>query len=144
MWNLKNKSEIHKIVLDIPPDLPRTLIDPLRAERIIHNLVDNAIKYSPEGGEVMITATAEKEHILVGVKDEGIGISEQDQSRLFQRFQRLEYDTGKSIQGIGLGLNVCRILVEAHGGSIWVESEKEKGSTFYFTIPLETREEPIS
>jgi signal transduction histidine kinase len=99
--------------------------------------VDNAIKYSPEGGDVTVFARAENSHLLVGVQDQGIGIAPEDQQRLFQRFQRLEYNTGTSIQGIGLGLNVCRILVEAHGGSIWVESEKGKGATFYFALPLE-------
>jgi len=102
--------------------------------------VDNAIKYSPEGGEVRVFARTENSHLIVGVKDQGIGITPEDQQRLFQRFQRLEYNTGTSIQGIGLGLNVCRILVEAHGGSIWVESEKGKGSTFYFALPLEEQE----
>ncbi len=135
--NLENKSARHHIIVDMPEGLPHPVIDPLRAERIIHNLVDNAIKYSPEGGDVTVFARAENSHLLVGVQDQGIGIAPEDQQRLFQRFQRLEYNTGTSIQGIGLGLNVCRILVEAHGGSIWVESEKGKGATFYFALPLE-------
>jgi signal transduction histidine kinase len=120
----------------MPPGLPAVAIDRLRAERVLHNLVDNAIKYSPEGGEVRIFATRDSDHLTVGVHDEGIGITRENQSRLFQRFQRLETIEG-SIQGIGLGLNVCRILVEAHGGRIWVESEPGKGSTFFFTVPLE-------
>jgi signal transduction histidine kinase len=111
-------------------------VDPLRAERVLYNLIDNAIKYSPNGGEVKVSARQEKEHLLVSVSDNGLGISQNDQQRLFQKFQRLDVVIKKSIQGIGLGLNVCRILVEAHGGEIWVESRKGKGSTFFFTIPL--------
>jgi len=111
-------------------------VDPLRAERVLYNLIDNAIKYSPDGGEVKISARQEKENLVVCVSDQGLGISKDDQLRLFQKFQRLDVMVKKNIQGIGLGLNVCRILVEAHGGQIWVESRKGKGSTFCFTIPL--------
>jgi two-component system sensor histidine kinase KdpD len=134
---LRSKSAIHQLIMDIPPGLPIVDVDPLRAERVLYNLIDNAIKYSPKGGEVKISARQEKEKLVVCVSDHGLGISPDDQLRLFQKFQRLDVIVKKSIQGIGLGLNVCRILVEAHGGQIWVESKKGKGSTFYFTIPLE-------
>jgi len=133
---LKFKSALHQLVVDIPSGLPIINVDPFRAERILYNLIDNAIKYSPGGGEVKISARQEKENIVVCVSDHGLGISQNDQQRLFQKFQRFDVIVKKSIQGIGLGLNVCRILVEAHGGQIWVESKKGKGSTFYFTIPL--------
>jgi len=133
---LRGKSSIHQLMVDIPAGLPIVDVDPLRAERVLYNLVDNAIKYSPDGGEVKISARQEKENLVVSVSDHGLGISQNDQQRLFQKFQRLDVMVKKSIQGVGLGLNVCRILVEAHGGQIWVESRKGKGSTFYFTIPL--------
>jgi PAS domain S-box-containing protein len=133
---LRGKSPIHQLVIDIPTGLPMVEADPLRAERVLYNLIDNAIKYSPNGGEVKISARREKEHMLVSVSDHGLGISQIDQRRLFQKFQRLDVMIKRSIQGIGLGLNVCRILVEAHGGEIWVESRKGKGSTFFFTIPF--------
>jgi len=133
---LRGKSSIHKLFIDIPTGLPIVDVDPLRAERVLSNLTDNAIKYSPNGGEVKISARQEKGNLIVCVSDEGLGISQEDQERLFQKFQRLDVIVKRSIQGIGLGLNVCRILVEAHGGQIWVESQKGKGSTFYFTIPL--------
>ncbi len=127
----------HNLINDVPADLPAVTIDRTRAERVMHNLVDNAIKYSPRGGDIRIFAELKNGGLLVGVSDQGIGISPEDQARLFQRFERLDLNTGKAIQGIGLGLNVCRILVEAHGGKIWVESEPGQGSTFYFTLPLE-------
>jgi signal transduction histidine kinase len=72
----------------------------------------------------------------VGISDHGIGISAENQPRLFQPFERLGYEVKGAIQGTGLGLRVCRILAEAHGGQIWVESTLGKGSTFYFTLPL--------
>lgn len=133
---LRHKSSIHQLIIDIPSRLPIVDVDPLRAERVLYNLVDNAIKYSPNGGEVNIFARQEKGNLVVCVSDDGLGISQDDQPRLFQKFQRLDFRVKKSIQGVGLGLNVCRILVEAHGGQIWVKSKKGKGSTFYFTIPL--------
>ncbi len=134
--SLKKKSPVHDLVLDIPPDLPIPSIDRVRAERVLHNLVENAIKYSPRGGDVVLKASLKNGEILVSVSDQGIGISREDREKLFRKFERLNIRTG-DIKGIGLGLNVCRILVEAHGGRIWVESELGRGSTFYFTLPLE-------
>lgn len=133
---LEGKSELHRIVGEFPPGLPQALVDPLRAERILYNLIENAIKYSPEGGEVRVSAREGIGFVLVGVSDQGPGISSDDQVRLFESFERLGVTAKGSIQGTGLGLRVCRILVEAHGGAIWVESEKGKGATFYFTVPI--------
>jgi K+-sensing histidine kinase KdpD len=133
---LQQKSSIHQLIIAIPSGLPIVDVDPFRAERVLYNLIDNAIKYSPDGGEVKISARQEKANLVVCVSDQGLGISQDDQLRLFQKFQRLDVMVKNSIQGVGLGLNVCRILVEAHGGQIWVESKKGKGATFCFTIPL--------
>ena len=136
MKRMQRKSALHQLVTNLPPDLPPVLVDPLRIERILHNLVDNAIKYSPNGGEVKLSAARDGEEIVISISDEGEGISRDDQMRLFQSFERLGASVKGSIQGTGLGLRVCRILVEAHGGRIWVESEKGKGSTFFFTLPV--------
>ncbi|MBI4334389.1 MAG: HAMP domain-containing protein [Chloroflexi bacterium] len=133
---LESKSTIHHLALVLTPGLPPALADPLRLERILYNLVDNAIKYSVDGGEVKIAATQAGDHLVIGVSDQGPGISSDDQARLFQSFERLGVAVKGSIQGTGLGLRVCRILVEAHGGNIWVESEKGNGSTFFFTLPV--------
>jgi signal transduction histidine kinase len=131
------RSAAHRIVVDVPPDLPMVNADRTRIERVLDNLIDNAIKYSPNGGEVRVAARQESGNILLSVRDEGIGIASADSERLFQPFARLETVVpGSSIQGVGLGLVVCRRLVEAHGGRIWVESEPGKGSTFYFALPL--------
>ncbi|MDO8578073.1 MAG: PAS domain S-box protein, partial [Dehalococcoidales bacterium] len=133
---LQSKSDIHHLVSDVSQTLAPAQADPLRVERIFYNLVDNAIKYSPNGGEVRITGRQEGELLIFGVRDQGPGISSDDQARLFQSFERLGATVKGAIQGTGLGLRVCRILLEAHGGRIRVESEKGKGSTFFFTLPV--------
>jgi PAS domain S-box-containing protein len=133
---LRKKSDIHTLAWDFPEDLPKVPADALRVERIIYNLVENAIKYSPAGGEVKTFGKVVGGFLQVGVADQGLGISTEDQKRLFQSFERLGYDVKGAIKGTGLGLKVSRILAEAHGGRIWVESEFGKGSTFYFTLPI--------
>jgi len=133
----RGKSNVHRIIASLENDLPTIKADLTRVERILENLIDNAIKYSSQGGEITISARKDGDNVLVSVRDSGIGISSEDQDKLFQPFQRLEAATSNStIQGIGLGLVVCKRLVEAHGGKIWVESETGQGSTFFFTLPL--------
>lgn len=139
--SLQRYTKKHRIVIDFPDDLPNVMADQVRLERIMYNLVDNAIKYSPKGGEIKVLAKKDNNFLVIGVKDEGIGISRADQDKLFKPFQRLDDPALGNIQGAGLGLVVCRRLVEAHGGKIWVESEYGKGSTFYFTVPLEGSEQ---
>lgn len=131
----RRKSGIHKLIVDLPPSIPTVLGDRVRIERILHNLLDNAIKYSPNGGYITVSVRKDDGCLVIGVKDQGVGVSVEDQTRLFQAFERLE--TAYGVSGVGLGLNVCRRLVEAQGGRIWVESETGKGSNFFFTLPLE-------
>jgi PAS domain S-box-containing protein len=131
------KSQNHRLTVNVEAELPTVKGDRTRVERVLENLIDNAIKYSPEGGEVKVTAERRGNEVLIGVCDQGIGISGADKDKLFQPFARLDTPVpGTAIKGIGLGLVVCRHLVEAHGGKIWVESEVGKGSTFYFTLPI--------
>jgi PAS domain S-box-containing protein len=131
------KSTRHRIVADVPATLPEVRADRTRIERILDNLIDNAIKYSPDGGEVKVSGETQGDSVLISVKDQGMGISPVGREKLFQPFERLEAVVpGSAIQGIGLGLVVCRRLVEAHGGRIWVESEPGKGSKFCFTLPM--------
>jgi len=125
----------HEIVVDISPGLPVVAVDATRIEAVLNNLIGNASKYSPDGSEIRITARQHNGGILVEVRDQGIGISQADQKRLFQRFERLEDDPSRA-KGVGLGLVVCKHLVEAHGGQIWVESIPGEGSNFLFTIPV--------
>lgn len=125
----------HRVVIDLPADLPPVPADALRVERILHNLLDNAVKYSPQGGDVRVFARRDGKQVVVGVSDQGIGISTEDQARLFASFERVE-SLVSGIKGVGLGLAVCRYLVEAHQGKLWVESQPGQGATFYFTLPL--------
>jgi signal transduction histidine kinase len=101
-------------------------------------LVENAIKYSPDG-EVRVAARQEGRNLVIAVHDWGPGISPEEQAKLFQPFQRVRGADTDRIKGIGLGLLVCRSLVEAHGGRIWLDSEPGKGTTFFFTLPVEPR-----
>jgi PAS domain S-box-containing protein len=126
----------HEFELDFPSGLPPAEADTLRVKRILHNLIENAVKYSPAGSLIKVFARQENDFIVVGVSDHGRGMSAEDQTRIFHSFQRLELNQSTEIKGIGLGLMVCLRLVEAHGGRIWVESVTGKGSTFYFTLPL--------
>jgi two-component system sensor histidine kinase EvgS len=133
---LQTRSNKHHLHVSVPPNLPKVIFDKIRLERIVHNLVENAIKYSPQGGDVTVTVQPNDNELIVSVSDQGFGISKEDQSKLFQSFQRLESTKRPYIVGIGLGLRVCQILVEAHRGRIWVESEPGKGATFRFSLPL--------
>ena len=133
---LKDRPSIHQFTIDFPAVLPPVMVDRLRLERIIHNLVDNAIKFSPKGGEVKLYARQENNQVVIAVSDQGIGILLSDQARLFGNFERLQTNLTDNIHGIGLGLRVCRTMVEAHGGRIWIQSEPGKGSTFFFTLPV--------
>jgi len=136
---IRRQSLAHQFILDIPKKLPAVYADQLRLERILYNLIDNAVKYSPQGGEVRVFVKPEEERLVIGISDQGIGISLSDQAKLFGPFQRVEQSKLDGIRGLGLGLLVSRRLVEAHGGRIWLESEPERGSTFFFTLPLSRR-----
>ncbi len=130
---LKSHAESRTFRLDFPDKLPPVQADPVRVERILHNLLENAIKYSPDGSKIKVSARRDKKMVVTSVTDEGIGISAEDQGKVFELFERL--GRGARSQGLGLGLVVCKRLVEAQGGRIWVESTPDKGSTFYFTLP---------
>jgi signal transduction histidine kinase len=122
--------------LETRPGLPLADADPLRVEQVLANLVDNAIKYSPNGGAIRVRLSLTDDHMLsVSVGDEGIGIPSQHLERLFERFYRVEGST-RAVKGAGLGLYICRSLVESHGGQIWVQSQVGRGSTFAFTLPI--------
>ncbi|MDO8687561.1 MAG: GAF domain-containing protein, partial [Dehalococcoidales bacterium] len=130
---LKNQGIRHQCRADIPMDLPQVEADPMRVERILYNLLENAIKYSPEGSEINVSSRMEGDFVLTAVIDHGSGIAPQNKLKLFQLFQRL--DASSLAKGAGLGLVVCQRLVEAQGGWIRVDSELGKGSTFTFALP---------
>jgi len=132
---IKRQAPSQRFVTSIPDKLPSINADPLRIERILYNLLDNAAKYSPPGSEIKVSVSSEAERLVIGVSDRGKGLSNSEQARIFGPFQRLENSRPDQARGAGLGLMVCRRLVEAHGGEIWVESKKGKGSTFFFSLP---------
>jgi signal transduction histidine kinase len=111
---------------------------------VLYNLLDNAVKYSPEGGQVVVEAKLSGDFAVVGVSDEGLGIPEEERGTLFERFRRGVSARKRGIGGSGLGLAICKGIVEAHGGTIWVESpapgrsreSANPGSVVSFTLPL--------
>ena len=121
-----------QVQLLCPADLPMVLADPPRIEQVLVNLLHNAIKFTPAGGNITLTAQNSDEMVLFSIKDTGSGISAEDLPRIFERF--FKADRARSGGGTGLGLAISRHLVEAHGGRIWAESLEGHGSTFYFTI----------
>jgi signal transduction histidine kinase len=119
-----------------PEGWPVVTADPVELGRILANLVSNACKYSPGGGEIVVRADRRDGSAVVSVSDQGPGIGEEEQERAFERVSRLDGPVQRGTRGSGLGLYITRALVELHGGSIWVESEPGRGSTFTFTVPL--------
>jgi len=132
---IKQQAPSHRFVTSIPSEPMLMYVDPLRIERILYNLLDNAAKYSPPGSQIKVSVNAEPERFVIGVSDHGEGLSSSEQARIFGPFQRLEDKRPDQARGAGLGLMVCRRLVEAHGGEIWMESKKGRGSTFFFSLP---------
>lgn len=119
------------------PDLPlMASVDETRIEQVLRNLLNNAVKYSPHGGTVQVQGRKDPWQILIWVRDEGIGVSSEDAERIFERFYRVDNEWTRRLRGAGLGLAVCRGIIEAHGGKIWVESSLGSGSTFYFSLPV--------
>ena len=126
----------HGFVCSLPPDLPLARGDSRRVRQVLLNLLDNAVKYSPDGGEIRIAADAYNGHLAVSVQDEGLGIPAEHLARVFERFHRVETGITRTTRGTGLGLAICQGIVQAQGGRIWAESPGAgKGSTFWFTLP---------
>ncbi len=124
------------IRVEAPEDLPALLIDTEKIERVIANLLDNALKYTPNNQEIVIVAEHSDDVILVSVIDAGPGIPEEERERIFERFTQI-VGSRPSRRGFGLGLTFCRLTVEAHGGEIWVEpGPNGVGSRFVFTLPV--------
>ncbi len=128
----------HDLTLDFSADFPDITGDPQRLEQVLDNLVSNAIKYSPSGGEVRISGGASPAEVTLSVSDEGVGVPLEEQERIFERFYRLESPETRAVSGTGLGLYLTRTIVKAHGGRIWVESVPGQGSTFYVVLPRQT------
>ncbi|MHB1341112.1 MAG: ATP-binding protein [Coriobacteriia bacterium] len=127
----------HRLRVTAYADMPLVSCDPVRIGRVVENLVANAVKYSPSGGEVLVSIGIDEESAFVAVRDEGVGIAPEDVPRLFDRFSQVDMSSTREFGGVGLGLFVADEIVRAHGGTISVEGNPRKGSTFIIRLPLE-------
>ncbi|RKG77678.1 PAS domain S-box protein [Corallococcus terminator] len=133
--DFRGTNSLHSLWFEAPDEPLVIRGDRARLAQVLANLVENAFKYSPSGGTVRVTALRMGTEACVSVKDEGIGIPKEEQAHLFERFFRARNAPISGFGGLGLGLYICRDIIERHGGRIWVESEVEHGSTFHFALP---------
>lgn len=134
--DLQQLSSSHHIELKTTKEVFVTA-DRERVGQVLNNFISNAIKYSPNGGDIIIRCEQTGNKLQVSVKDSGIGISEEMQQKIFDRFFRVKTEQAKNIAGLGLGLFITAYLIQKHGGEIWVKSKPGKGSTFYFSLPAD-------
>jgi len=132
-----------KLVRKVDPDLPIISGDRDRLIQVVINLISNAVKFTPSGS-ITIVATMRDGEVVVGVTDSGIGIAPSDHQKVFEKFKQVGDTLTDKPRGTGLGLPICREIVEHHGGRIWVESEEGQGSTFSFTVPAQAGTQPVS
>ena len=125
--------------IELPPVLPDLHIDAGRVTQVLTNLLSNAIKFSPRGGAIEVRGALWEGAVRVSVRDHGEGIEAHSLPKLFQKFSQIDTSATRRAGGAGLGLVICKGIVEQHGGRIWVESTSGEGSTFHFTLPLEER-----
>ncbi|MGD2077039.1 MAG: ATP-binding protein [Chloroflexota bacterium] len=136
-----SQTDKHDFVLNFPDDFPPVQGDERRLNQVLYNLVSNAIKYSPEGGTIEVTGRVHADYVTISVRDEGIGIPDHEQHRIFVKFSRLDNALSRKTEGTGLGLYLTKAIVEAHGGSIWFsgntdkEGQPSEGTTFTFSLP---------
>ena len=125
----------YQFLVKLPPSLPAVMADPRRTRQVLRNLVENAVKYAPEGGPITISARVMPSSVQISVADQGIGIEAEQLENFFDRFYQVDSASTRKVGGSGLGLSICKAIVEAHGGRIWAESQLGIGSTFHFTLP---------
>jgi signal transduction histidine kinase len=123
------------LTFEAPSSLASVWADEDRLRQVVLNLINNALKFTSSGGKITLRARDDGVNLIVEVQDTGRGMSKEEQAWLFEPYHRLESEVGH-LSGLGLGLSLSKTLVELHGGKIWVESEKGKGSTFSFSLPL--------
>ena len=136
-------AEEREIEVTVPKVVPKVHGDGERTRQVLLNLIDNAIKYSPSGGQIDVRLTPVGDHLRFSVHDQGLGIPVGEQERIFDKFYRLDPDQRRGIGGTGLGLYICRELVRSMHGRIWVDSEPGKGTTFAFELPAEPLPAPV-
>jgi signal transduction histidine kinase len=132
--DMARRAPQHRFFVDFPSNFPIVDADPDRVMQILRNLLDNAVKYSPAGGLVVVRGGVREEEVVISVADQGVGIAPEHLNRLFEKYFRAKGMLGRHVVGSGLGLPIARTIVEGHGGRIWAESRLGQGSTFYFTL----------
>lgn len=131
----QNRTKKHRIFVELPSGFPTILADPKWIKQVLRNLLDNAIKYSPAGGLIVMRGEIRRRDIVLSIADQGIGIPPEDIPTLFEKYYRVKPPSGIRVPGTGLGLPIARTIVEAHGGRIWVESLLGQGTTVSFSLP---------
>ena len=131
---LQHKGKLHRLVVDFPLDFPIINADPLWIKQVFRNILDNAVKYSPDGGLIVIKGETRPLDVVVSVADQGIGISPEDMVSLFEKYFRVRSVATLHVHGTGLGLPIARTIIEAHGGRIWAESKVGQGSSISFSL----------
>lgn len=148
---LKTAVASHQIVADTkgltiayhkPPTPALVTIDKDRISQVVDNLIGNAMKFSPDGGTISVRVEERNKDVLVTISDEGIGVPDDKQLKIFERFYQVDGSSRRRFGGTGIGLAIVKRIIDAHQGEIWVESEIDHGSTFYFTLPKALQEEP--
>ena len=134
---IERRTDKHHLIVDFPSNLPIVQADPRWIKQVFRNLLDNAIKYSPEGGLIVIRGEVRSTDVVISISDQGIGMPPEDLIRIFDKYERARSLEGTQIPGTGLGLPIARSIVEAHGGRIWVDSRINQGSTLSFSLPYE-------
>ena len=129
------KQKGHRIEIDFPAQFPQVEVNPKKIEWVFNNLIDNAIKFTPRNGKICIRAVDKEKDIRIEVSDTGIGIPQEHLPRLFERFYRVDKARSRELGGTGLGLSIVKHIIQVHGGTVGVESEVDKGSRFFFTLP---------
>ena len=134
--HLKSRLNNHKLSIDMPKEVLFVPMDGKLIEQVIINLVDNAIKYTPEKSEINIKVYSKKNSVYFEISDNGPGINNEDINHIFEIFYKGNKNNADSRRGVGLGLSICRSIVLAHGGEILVKNNKECGARFIFNLPL--------
>jgi len=135
-WKERLAKKNLKVIVDLAPDIPPLRADETRLQEVLYNLLENAVKYSRENGEIRLQAERSGSEIVISVGDDGIGISKDDLPRIFERFYRADKSRGRELGGTGLGLAIVKHIVQLHGGRVEAESELGKGTTIRVILPI--------
>lgn len=132
---MQQRTMVHRFVLDFASDFPLIDADPRRIKQVLRNLLDNAVKYAPDGGLIVIRGVVRANDVVISIADQGVGISPEDMIPLFDKYFRARASHDRHVPGTGLGLPLSRAIVEAHNGRIWAESQLGEGTTLHFSLP---------